>query len=161
MANKNTINKPSRKINKAHHAGVIGKKRSLRAKRAAPTRSNSGRYNTDTAPRPTDSRAVALYNGGFAKKGGVTTNTLSKKRAQKIERNKRYVAKRNELLNIDLQAKQEEMEVDTEPRKRNQKEKTQLQKIKLALWAVVEDSTGSAMGLNVLGEGTTIGIQAF
>ena len=118
-------------------------------------------------PRPTDSKAVALYNGEMpARSTGVTTNKLTGKRARKIERNSRYIAKRNEQLNIDLQAKQE-MDVDMADgetvgkKNKHEKEPTQLEKVKTALWAVVEDTDAVGMKLNVSGEGTTIGVQAF
>ena len=165
MPSRNSVNKPKGKLQAAHRSNVISKKKAYRANRVVPTRSSNGRYNTDTAPRPTDSKALALYSGGLASTGnGVTTTTLSKKRAKKIERNKRYVAKRNEQLNIDLAVKQEGMDIDMEPqgkRVKPQKPPTTLDKVKEALWAAVEDSTSGDMGLNVLSEGTTIGIQAF
>lgn len=101
-----------------------------------------------------------------ARSTGVTTNKLTGKRARKIERNSRYIAKRNEQLNIDLQAKQE-MDVDMADgetvgkKNKHEKEPTQLEKVKTALWAVVEDTDAVGMKLNVSGEGTTIGVQAF
>lgn len=160
----NSINKNKGKIYRQQHGAAISKKRTARAKSAVPTRSSLGRYNTETAPRPTDSHAVALYTGSAPSKGsGVTTRTLSKKRARKIERNSRYVAKRNEQLSIDLAAQNEGMDVDMEAetkRVRNKKPQTHLEKVKEALWAAVDDASGEFV-VDVLGEGTTIGIQAF
>lgn len=163
MPSRNLVNKPKNKIHRAHHAQQLGKKRAARAASILPTRSSHGRFNTETVPRPSDSKAVALYNGSMPlPSGGVTTNTLSNKRARKIERNSRYIAKRNEQLNIDLEAKRE-MDIDMDGVKKNkhEKEPTQLDKVKQALWAVVEDTDAVGMNLNVSGEGTTIGVQAF
>ncbi|SGZ53238.1 CIC11C00000003647 [Sungouiella intermedia] len=164
MPSRNSINKPKGKIHRAQHGAAISKKRAARSKAALPTRSSAGRYNTETAPRPTDSHALALYSGSGPSLGsGVTTKSLSKKRAKKIERNSRYVAKRNEQLSIDLAAKEEGMDVDMDgesKRVRNKKPQTQLEKVKEALWAAVDDVSG-AFEVDVLGEGTTIGIQAF
>ncbi|PSK38932.1 hypothetical protein C7M61_002237 [Candidozyma pseudohaemuli] len=163
MPSRNLVNKPKNKIHRAHHAQQLGKKRAARAASILPTRSSHGRFNTETVPRPSDSKAVALYNGSMPlPASGVTTNTLSNKRARKLERNSRYIAKRNEQLNIDLEAKRE-MDIDMDGVKKNkhEKEPTQLDKVKKALWAVVEDTDAVGMNLNVSGEGTTIGVQAF
>lgn len=162
MPSRNSINKPKGKIHRAQHGSAISKKRTARARTALPTRSSSGRYNKDTVPRPTDSLAVALYNGAGASQGsGVTTQTLSKKRAKKIERNNRYIARRNEQLSIDLAAQNEGMDIEmSEKRVKAKKPASQLEKVKEALWAVVDDSTGGDF-LDVSGEGTTLGIQAF
>lgn len=165
MPSRNSVNRPKGKIQTAHRSNVISKRKARRSHSIVPTRSSSGRYNKDTAPRPTDSKALALYSGGLATRGsGVTTNSLSKKRAQKIERNKRYIAKRNEQLNIDLAAGEEGMDVDMETQAKRvkvQKPQSNLDKVKEALWAAVEDSASGDMGLTVSGEGTTIGVQAF
>lgn len=165
MPSRNSINKPKGKMHRAQHATAISKKRTARAKSAVPTRSSAGRYNTETAPRPTDSQALALYNGGVTSKGsGVTTQSLSKKRAKKIERNSRYVAKRNQELAIDLAAQNDGMDVEIESASKRVKAKkpaTQLEKVKEALWAAVDDSAAGDFGLDVLGDGTTLGIQAF
>ncbi|QRG37702.1 hypothetical protein FDK38_002081 [Candidozyma auris] len=168
MPSRNAVNKPKNKIHRAHHAQQLAKKRAARAATALPTRSSHGRYNKNTVPRPTDSKAVALYTGeGPTPSSGVTTNTLSGKRAKKLERNSRYIAKRNEQLSIDLQAK-EDMDIemgDGESRiprkKKHEKEPTHLDKVKQALWAVIDDTDAVGMNLNVTNEGTTIGVQAF
>lgn len=156
MPSRNLVNKPKNKIHRAHHSKQLSKKRAARASLILPTRSSKGRYDTNTLPRPTDSKAVALYNGSMPLPSlGVTTNTLSAKRARKIERNNRYIAKRNQT-NLG-------MDVDMEGTKRvkDVKEPSQLDKVKEALWAVVEDTDSVGMKMQVTGEGTTIGVQAF
>lgn len=165
MASKNSINKPKGKLHRAAHANRLGQKRAARAKLAAPTRSSHGRYNVDTVPRPTDSKALALYSGTgpSACTRAVTTNILSKKRARKIERNARYIAKRKLQLDADLAA-QEGMDVDRETIGKRQKEvkpETKLEKVKKALWTAVADASAERLALEVSGEGTTLGIQAF
>ncbi|GEQ69898.1 hypothetical protein JCM33374_g3574 [Metschnikowia sp. JCM 33374] len=123
MPSKNSVNKPSGKISRAHHSSAISKKRSTKAK-AAPTRSSAGRYNTATVPRPTDPKGLAVYTGPVSQGSGVTTQTLSRKRAKKIERNSRYIAKRNEQLNVDLAAKEQDMEIDSAPSEKREKKQS-------------------------------------
>ncbi|OBA21989.1 ribosomal pre-60S maturation factor [Metschnikowia bicuspidata var. bicuspidata NRRL YB-4993] len=164
MPSRNSVNKPLGKINRASHAGVISKKRTLRANTVGPTRSSAGRYNTATAPRPTDPKGLTVYMGPEVLGSGVTTQTLLKKKAKKLERNKRYIAQRNERLNVDLAAKNEGMDVDMAPaekREKKQKPQSNLDKVKQALWTAVEDHNSGAMALESTGEGTTLGVQAF
>lgn len=164
MPSRNSINRPKDKLYRASHNNSIGKKRVARARKAAPTRSSTSRYNTSSAPTPTESKAVALYNGGNP--GTVLSSTsLSNKRAKKLSRNQKYINKRNEQLSIDVLAKQEEgMDIDETSRaeeEKKQKEQSQLDKVKQALWAVVEDASSASFKVNTGGEGTTLGVQAF
>lgn len=164
MPSKNSVNKPQGKLLRTHHASAISKKRTARAKIAGPTRSSAGRYNTETAPRPTDPKGLALYSGPISQGSGVTTHTLLKKKERKLQRNSRYIAKRNEQLNLDLAAQNEGMEIDSkvsEKREKKQKEPTNLDKVKQALWTAVEDHKVGGMAVQTSGEGTTIGVQAF
>lgn len=167
MASKNSINKPKATMRKKAHAALLARKRLARAKLAEPTRSSHGRYNLKTAPRPSESKAVALYAGGSSTIPGkvITTSVLSKKRARKIERNARYIAKRNLQLDADL-ASQGGMDVDVDVEIIGKVQKcvkpgTKLEKVKKALWAAVEHSASEKLALPVTSEGTTIGIQAF
>lgn len=164
MPSRNSINKPKDKLLRNSHASSIGKKRSARARNGIPTRSS--RYETSTEPKSTESKAVALYNGTSNPTGVVTNNTLSNKRAKKIARNNKYIARRNEKLNIDLLADQEKMEVDEENTKEAEaeiKKQSKLDKIKEVLWAAVEDkaSEGLSVSAGTDGNGTTLGVQAF
>lgn len=137
----------------------MGKKRAIRAKFAVPTRSSAGRYNTDTAPRPTDVKGLTLYLG--PQTSGVTTQTVSKKAARKLERNRRHVQRRKEA---DAATQVGSMDIDMDSvskAHKKQKAQTHLDKVKQALWTAVEDANTSGMSLDTSGEGTTIGIQAF
>lgn len=168
MPSRNSINKPKDKLQRNSHASSIGKKRSARARNGIVTKSSTPRYETDSnaAPKATESKAIALYNGATTPTGVIINNTLSNKRSKKIARNKKYIAKRNEKLNIDLLADQEQMEVDEETEKEEQtkaKNQTKLDKIKEVLWAAVEDrvSEGLKVSSGTDGSGTTLGVQAF
>lgn len=163
MPSRNSINKPKDHLHRASHARSIGKKRAARARTAVPTKSNTSRYNTETAPTPTESKALALSTGGHSGTK-LTSNTLSNKRAKKIARNQKYIEQRNQKLNIDAAAKQEdEMDLDesNQGKNKNQKAKTNLEQIKDALWSVVEDKSSSSLRIELEGEGTTLGVQAF
>lgn len=165
MASKNSINKPKCKNKRVAHSQLLGRKRAERAKTAIPTRSSHGRHNKQTAARPTDSKAVALYAGVPSTIAGaaVTTSVLSKKRARKIERNARYVAKRNLQLEVESAA-QNGMDVEVASAGKRVKEvkpETKLDKVKKALWTAVEVAASERLAIDVSGEGTTIGIQAF
>lgn len=152
MASKNSINKPKIRIQAHKHSKTLVRKRLALAKRLAPSRSSTGRYaeKNTTAPRPTDSRALALYVGEVPTNAGViTNNTLSNKRAKKIARNQRYVAQRN-AKNGD-----KEIEMKDSP----EASQSKLDKVKEALWKVVENQAN--LKVIAQGEGTTLGIQAF
>ncbi|CAK7892120.1 ribosome biogenesis protein Alb1p [[Candida] anglica] len=165
MPSRNSINRPKDKLIRNGHAAAIGKKRTSRARLAAPTRSSTSRYNTEssTAPRPSESTALAMYVGSAASQptGVITNNTLSKKRSKKIARNQKYIARRNEQLNIDITAKHESMDVDAEDKEVSAvKAATRLDKVKEALWSVVADGVSEGLALGS-GNGTTLGVQAF
>lgn len=165
MPSRNSINKPKDKIQRNSHASSIGKKRSARARNGIVTKSSTSRYETDSnaAPKATESKAIALYNGATTPTGVIINNTLSNKRSKKIARNKKYIAKRNEKLSIDLLADQEQMEVDEKEEQTKAKNQTKLDKIKEVLWAAVEDrvSEGLKVSSGTDGNGTTLGVQAF
>lgn len=152
MPSRNSINKPSKKIQSKSHAVSLGKRRAARAGTTVATKSSTSRYNTKskTAPKPTESKALALYTGQALDTAAVTSKSLSKKRAKKIARNQRYVQQRNGTA--------PDMEMDTEAQR-----ETQIQRVKDSLWELVrakkaDKSTGLAVAV---GEGTTLGVQAF
>lgn len=158
MPSKNSINKPKQGINKNKKSASLAKKRSARIRSGlvAPPRSSS--LSTSGQPRST---AIALYNGEQVSTR-LTTMTLSKKRAQKIERNKRYIEKRKleEKILIDVTSKLEEsMDVDVELPKKVKKA-SKIDQVKQALLSVVEDKTSDNFILQT-GEGTTLGSQTF
>lgn len=130
----------------------LGKRRAARSKSVVATRSSTSRYNTETktAPRPTDSKAIALYTGSSPDTAVVTNRTLSKKRAKKIARNQKYVQQRNGTApDMDM-----DNGVATE---------TQIQRVKDSLWELIRaKKADSSAGLApAVGEGTTLGVQAF
>ncbi|KAG7193368.1 ribosome biogenesis protein alb1 [Scheffersomyces spartinae] len=164
MAHKNSINKPKIKIQSQKHASAIGKKRAARSRNVPATKSSTSRNSSGVAPTPTESKAVALFTGSIKPTGLITNNTLSNKRAKKLTRNAKYIAQRKEKLEIDLMAKQEgAMDLDEEKQttKTNESRKapSQLDKVKEVLWSAVADNANYK--IDVEGEGTTLGVQAF
>lgn len=144
-----TINKPKLRLNKLGHARSMGQKKSLRESKTPHTRSSLGRYSDAslTAPRPTDSKSIALYTGeGLQPNNVITNNLLSKKRAKKLDRNQKYINQRNGG------------DIDMEPKSREVKQ-SELDQIKAALWNVVENKDIFKLEGDV--EGTTLGVQAF
>jgi len=169
MPSRNSINKPKDTMRQAHKRSQLASKRNARARNGltAPARSAE----TSTSGRP-KSTAVALYTGSTPT-GTITTNTLSKKRLHKIERNKKYVAKRKELQNkllIDATAKAEEdMDIDTEDNEsvtssaasKKEKPSSKINSVKDALWSVIEDRAADSLIVDSTGEGTTLGGPSF
>ncbi|KAH3685011.1 hypothetical protein WICPIJ_004043 [Wickerhamomyces pijperi] len=158
MPSRNSINKPKDTMNQAHRRAAVAKKRAARARRGdfAPPRSAAASQSGEIK-----STALALYTGAVEERGPWTTKTLSNKRKQKIERNKKYVAARNNKLLIDAQATAEEkMDVDEEP---NPVQKKLIKKntVKDALWSVIEDGVTSQLIVDAQGEGTTLGGPVF
>lgn len=146
-------------MNQAHRRAQVSKKRAARARRGefAPPRSAVSSQSGEIK-----STALALYQGATQAAGPWTTTTLSNKRKQKIERNKKYIAARNNKLLIDAQATAEEqMEVDEQPNPVQQK-LNKKNSVKDALWAVIEDGAAAQLIVNAqLGEGTTLGGPVF
>lgn len=165
MPSRNSINKPKDKILRNKHSLSIGKKRASRKKHAEATASSTSRYNADElAPRPTESKSVALFRGNPSSDATkITTKSLSKKRIRKLERNQKYINKRNENLKIDIIAQQEDMQVDDGGADRSEKKVSDLEKVKKIIWSAVEDRAagGLDVGTGREGSGTTLGVQAF
>lgn len=131
----------------------MGQRRAARAK--STTRSSTSRYNEESAPKPTESHEIALYNGKVPATTQLTTKTLSNKRAKKLARNQKYIEKR---LHGDL-----DMQVDGENKlvktKSKTKEATQTEIIRNALWEAVNNKT--LLKTPVSETGTTVGVQSF
>ncbi|EMG47424.1 ALB1 Ribosome biogenesis protein ALB1 [Candida maltosa Xu316] len=154
MAGRNAINKPKIKMHAHSHAKSLGRKRA--ARRTVATRSSTSRYAAKgtTAPRPTDSKAVALYTGETPGPTSImTTSTLSNKRAKKIARNQKYFAANKASAN-ELPS----MEVDNVSPEEKQ---TKLDQVKKALWSVIENHSKNGYPIVADPEGTTLGIQSF
>lgn len=157
MPSRNSVNKPKDTINQARKRASLAKKRAARVRKGliAPPRSS-----TSSSSGQPKSTAVALYSGAMPT-GAITTKTLSNKRLKKIERNKKYVAKRNEQVLIDAQAQAEDsMEID-DVESPAQVQKSKINTVKDALWSVIEDSAASAFIMEANGEGTTLGGPVF
>lgn len=109
MPSKNSVNRPKDGLNRVRKNTRVAKKRAAAraAGEYAPARSAASL--TSGQPKLT---AVALYTGAVTPRGTLTTHTLSKKRAQKIARNKRYIAARKGVVDATLA---ETMEVDEVP----------------------------------------------
>ncbi|EDK47256.1 conserved hypothetical protein [Lodderomyces elongisporus NRRL YB-4239] len=149
MAGRNAINKPKIKMLAQSHARSLSRKRAARS--SVQTRSSTSRYASKslTAPRPTDSKSLALYTGETPLSQSVmTTNTLSKKRAKKIARNQKYLSQKQE----------DELMMDMD---KQMKEKSRLDKVKKALWDLIENFEKNGPTVLPTGEGTTLGVQSF
>lgn len=157
MPSKNSINRPKQTVNLNRKVHSQARKRDARERAGLlqPARSSELSKSGHVKSIPLD-----LYKGEQLTTGPVTTKTLSKKRAKKIERNLKYIEQRKLL--VDVQAKAEdEMEVDDAgagvlTKKQKPVTKTVLAKVKEALWNAIEDA--SSQGLNLdNGNGTTLG----
>ncbi|KAH3673653.1 hypothetical protein WICMUC_003556 [Wickerhamomyces mucosus] len=162
MPSRNSINKPKDTINQARKRASVSRKRAARARNGEFAPARSSEASTSGLPKST---ALALYNGA-SQSGVLTTKTLSKKRSQKIERNKKYIARRKldeERLLIDAQANAEEsMHVDDEVVKQvEEPKKSKINTIKDALWSVIEDRSTESLIVDSTGEGTTLGGPSF
>ncbi|KAI3404790.2 ALB1 [Candida oxycetoniae] len=148
MAGRNAINKPKIKMLAQSHAKSLRRKRA--ARNVIQTRSSTSRYAPKalTAPRPSDSKSIALYTGETPPVTSVmTTNTLSKKKAKKIARNKKYMTQKQE----------EDITMDTNTDSTKQ---TNLDKAKKALWELVESFEKNGPFVVAWSEGTTLGTQS-
>ncbi|AET39987.1 Alb1p Ecym_5218 [Eremothecium cymbalariae DBVPG len=153
MPSKNSINRPKQKINLQHKVRSNAAKRLAREKAGllAPPRSS-------TASKSGQARSIPweLYKGESVERGPMTTKTLSKKRAKKIERNLRYVEQRKLLIDIQA-AKESGMEIDDSSVKvAKVQKKGAIEKVKECMWSVLEDTTTQGFTLHT-GTGTTLG----
>lgn len=144
-----SINKPRKKIASRAHANSIGKRRAARAN-LTNKQSSAGRYAKNADPKPTDTKSLALYTGPSTATSEMITKTLSNKKARKLARNQKYIDARSNKPKVA-----EEMEVDQEVKQTN------LEKVKAALWNVVENYNNGGLRPQPDTEGTTLGIQAF
>ncbi|KAI5950111.1 ALB1 [Candida jiufengensis] len=148
MAGRNAINKPKIKMLAQSHAKSLGRKRA--ARNSIQTRSSTSRYASrgTTAPRPTDSKAIALFTGETPNPiSKMTTNTLSNKRAKKIARNQKYFTKKQE----------EDIIMDVN----NELKQTKLDQVKKTLWDLIDRTEKNGPLVVPDSEGTTLGVQSF
>ncbi|CAG99717.1 Alb1 [Kluyveromyces lactis] len=159
MPSKNSINRPKQKVNLNRKVHQRAAKRDAMEKKGllAPARSSGTSKSGQLKSIPLD-----LYKGEHSTSGALTTKTLSKKRAKKIERNLKYVEQRKLL--VDLQSQSEEnggMQIDAPVvKKEKETKKGQLEKMREAISTVLEDIQSQGLSLQT-GSGTTLGGQYF
>lgn len=98
------------------------------------------------------------------KRHQLTTQTLSKKKLRKVERNLKHLQKNgvpSKLLDRIAQAKEGEMEVEEETEPKQTLLRDQAHFVREALWTVVEDAQSSGLLVDHSGEGTTLGYAEF
>ncbi|EJS43184.1 YJL122W [Saccharomyces arboricola H-6] len=170
MPSKNSINRPKLTSNLHHKVHTLGRKRAQREKAGLlkPARSSANSksgeiksvaldlYFENKKNENTASTAVTLPNAP-SPPATITTRTLSKKRAKKIERNLKYAAQRKLL--VDAAAKvEDQMDIDLDhPKKvKESRKKSSLTLVKEALWSVIDDTSSHGLIIEN-GQGTTLG----
>ncbi|SCV03676.1 LANO_0G05578g1_1 [Lachancea nothofagi CBS 11611] len=150
MPSKNSINRPKQQININRRTQSLAKKRDAMEKAGLLQPARSAESSKSGLAR---SVPIDLYKGEGLTAGPLTTKTLSKKRAKKIERNLKYAEQRKLL--VDVQKKSEDsMELDQV--KKIEPTKTPLERVKAAFFKAMEDTTSSGLVLEN-GSGTTLG----
>ncbi|SCU96314.1 LAFA_0G05666g1_1 [Lachancea sp. 'fantastica'] len=152
MPSKNSINRPKQQVNLNRKVHSLARKRDAmdRAGLLKPARS-SGESKSGLAR----SIPVDLYRGEKQSAGPITTKTLSKKRAKKIERNIKYAEQRKLL--VDVQKKTDDsMDLDMDSKKPASAPKSQLERVKAALFKAMDDTASNGLVLDA-GAGTTLG----
>ncbi|QPG76851.1 hypothetical protein FOA43_004245 [Brettanomyces nanus] len=135
-----SANKPKKMISRSRKGLHLNRKRAAGSRRMLEMEAaNTNKLVPDTS--------FTLASGGM-----VTNRVVSKKRAKKDRRNMKYIKARNvdkSKLLVDLQAKQDNMDVDLEDDKKDT--------IRSALWCLAEDTTTKMFKIDASGEGTTLG----
>ncbi|SCU99795.1 LAME_0G05556g1_1 [Lachancea meyersii CBS 8951] len=152
MPSRNSINRPKQQVNLNRKVHSLAKKRDAmdRAGLLKPARSSEQSKSGLAKSIPMD-----LYKGEKLSAGPLTTKTLSKKRAKKIERNMKYAEQRKLLVDVQKKA-EDSMDLDVESKKQASAPKGQLERVKTALFKAVEDTASSGLVLEA-GAGTTLG----
>jgi ribosome biogenesis protein ALB1 len=163
MPSRNSINKPKQTINLARKNAGVSKKRAARVRNGLVAPPRSALSSTSGLPKST---AVALYNGEVPVTSQLTTRTLSNKRLNKIQRNKRYLQQRKDLedkILIDATAQAEEsMDIDEEKvSSKRTKRQSKVDGVKKALLSVLDDAVSSSFVFKTTKEGTTLGGPSF
>lgn len=163
MPSKNSINRPKLTTNLNRKTQSLARKRDQRERAGLlqPARSSENSKSGQVKSVP-----LELYfqeKEGQGAKQGLTTKTLSKKRAKKIERNLKYAEQRKLLAELQDKVENEDgMDVDVQTGKSQKREqkKSSLAKMKDALWRVIDDSSSEGLVLSK-GQGTTLGGPVF
>lgn len=155
MPSKNSINRPKLTVNVARKTQSLAHKRDQRERAGLlkPARSSEKSKSGQIKSVPLD-----LYFQGKEGKvsgNGLTTKTLSKKRAKKIERNIKYAEQRKLLAELqDKVVNEDGMEVDLPPKTKKKEEKKNT--LKDALWKILDDTSSQGLVISN-GQGTTLG----
>lgn len=155
MPSKNSINRPKLTVNLARKTQSLAHKRDQRERAGLlkPARSSENSKSGQIKSVPLD-----LYFQGKEGKvaaSGITTKTLSKKRAKKIERNIKYAEQRKLLAELqDKALNEDEMDLDLPASSK----KTEERKITMkdALWKILDDTSSQGLVISN-GQGTTLG----
>ncbi|SCV01895.1 LAMI_0G14444g1_1 [Lachancea mirantina] len=153
MPSKNSINRPHHTTTVNHKIRSLAKKRDARERAGLlqPARSDARSKSGEIRSIPID-----LYKGEHGSHGPITTKTLSKKRAKKIERNLKYAEQRKLLVDVQKKA-EDSMEIDrVKSVEKRAGETTALSRVKAAIFQVLDDSTNTGLVLEN-GNGTTLG----
>lgn len=145
MPSRNSINKPKDNILRGKRNGRLGQKRAL-------TRARGTTGATLLVQASPLSLAHSLYQNKDQLPTDITTQTLSKKRLLKIERNKKYLELRNSKK---LDKNDVEMEIEIEEKL------NKVTAVRNALWSVVENSANGYFANVPSGNGTTLGEASF
>lgn len=155
MPSKNSINRPKLTVNLNRKTQALAHKRNQRERAGLlkPARSSENSKSGQIKSIPLD-----LYfqeKEGKVSGSGLTTKTLSKKRAKKIERNIKYAEQRKLLADLqDKPVNDDEMDVDV-PGKSKKKEEKKIT-LKDALRKILDDAPSQALVISN-GQGTTLG----
>ncbi|QLQ78556.1 hypothetical protein HG537_0A08030 [Torulaspora globosa] len=157
MPSKNSINRPKLTPNLNRKNQSLARKRDQRERAGLlqPARSSENSKSGQVKSVPLE----LYFQGKTGQDGVLTTKTLSKKRAKKIERNLKYAEQRKLLAELQDKVENEDgMEVDVPAGKTQKREekKSSLTKMKDALWKVLDDSSSEGFVLTK-GQGTTLG----
>lgn len=153
MPSRNSINRPKQQVNLNRKVQTLAKKRDARERAGLlqPARSHELSKSGQAKSVPLD-----LYRGEKSTTGPLTTSTLSKKRAKKIERNLRYAEQRKLLVDVGKKV-EDGMEIDNEKSTvETATKKSQLARVKDAFFQAMEDTASSGLTLEN-GAGTTLG----
>lgn len=161
MPSKNSINRPKLTVNLHRKVHSLAKKRAQRERAGLlqPARSSLSSKSGHIKSVPLD-----LYfqdKEGKVNSGPLTTKTLSKKRAKKIERNLKYAEQRKLLTDIQAKLEQEDgMDLDVHSADNTKivkdEKKSALTRMKDALWSIIDDTSSQGLILEN-GQGTTLG----
>ena len=171
MPSKNSINRPKLTTNVRAKQQTLARKRDARERKGHFTlaRSEEGSRSGEAKSAPVDlyfGRESPATRRAQPGRGGLTTKTLSKKRAQKIERNLKYAAQRRLLTDVQAGIESDEMSVDATGQAKAIARKQEIASAKAsknnsslvreALWKAIDDASTQGLTLQT-GNGTTLG----